>query len=164
MLELNHEDADEPGADIKVTIGPSVDESDFEKPDEGSKRPKYPDEVWNGTPYGEFADYCTKGNFIPKRFFSESLRTVVGAVVGAQLFTDYQGVNPRAFTVLIGPPGSGKGTAITAARSFMECDTESQRSTCEKPLLWADSNDPTIGGGRRGTSALTLLVRRAHLD
>jgi hypothetical protein len=97
--------------------------------------------VWKGTAYGDFADYCTDGNFIPKRFFSEALRTVIGAVLGGQLSTDYQGVNPRVYTVLIGPPGSGKGTAITAARQFVECEFDSQRRTSESPLIWEDAHD-----------------------
>lgn len=126
-----------------VTLSRSADLSpdDFE-PEETTTRPVYPDQVWKGTPYGDFADYCAAGNFIPKRFFSEALRSVVGAVVGCQLSTDYQGVNPRAYTVLIGPPGSGKGTAITAARQFVECEFDSQRRSSERPLLWDDAHDP----------------------
>lgn len=126
-----------------VTLDKSVELSpdDFE-PTETPTRPVYPDEVWKGTAYGDFADYCAAGNFIPKRFFSEALRTVVGAVVGGQLSTDYQGVNPRVYTVLIGPPGSGKGTAITAARQFVECEFDSQRRSSERPLLWDDAHDP----------------------
>ncbi len=68
---------------------------------EAMPRPKYPDEVWDGTPYGEFADLCTEGNFIPKKFFSESL-TVVGAVVGDRLTCPITGVNPRSYTIIIG--------------------------------------------------------------
>jgi hypothetical protein len=49
--------------------------------------------------------------------------------------------NPRAYTVLIGPPGSGKGTAITAARQFVECEFDSQRRSSESPLLWEDAHD-----------------------
>jgi len=136
----------EPGADVQVVLGSgtvsvTVDPEDFE-PEQETNVPVYPDEVWNGTPYGDFADYCTGGNYIRKRFFTESLRTVVGAVVGGQLSTDYQGVNPRAFTVLLGPPGSGKGTAITAARQFIECEFDSQRRSSERPLLWDDAHDP----------------------
>lgn len=78
---------------------------------EAMPRPKYPDEVWDGTPYGEFADLCTEGNFIPKKFFSESLRTVVGAVVGDRLTCPITGVNPRSYTIIIGPPQCGKGTS-----------------------------------------------------
>lgn len=129
------------GPEVAVSVSVTVDPDDFEAP-EDTTTPVYPDDVWKGTPYGDFADYCSEGNFIRKRFFSESLRTVVGAVVGGQLTTDYQGVNARAYTVLIGPPGSGKGTAITAARKFMECDVDSQRCSSERPLLWADNHDP----------------------
>ena len=130
MALQNNEDTEEPGADVEVVLGSgnvsvTVTPEDFEEP-EHTTTPVYPDDVWKGTPYGDFANYCSEGNFIRKRFFSESLRTVVGAVVGGQLTTDYQGVNARAYTVLIGPPGSGKGTAITAARQFVECDVDSQ--------------------------------------
>jgi len=144
MLRLNGEFKPEPGADPVVVLGSKVqaiDADEFEVVGT-TARPVYPDSVWKGTPYGEFADYCTDGNFIPKRFFSEALRTVVGSVVGGQLSTDYQGVNARAYTVLIGPPGSGKGTAITAARRFVEGDFDSQTRTSERPLLWDDSHDP----------------------
>jgi hypothetical protein len=123
--------------DPQVTIGGKPEFEDVES----VVRPIYPDSVWDGTPYGEFADYCVDGNFIPKRFFSEALRTVVGSVAGNQLSTDYQGVNARAYTVLIGPPGSGKGTAITAARQFVECEFDSQTRSSERPLLWSDMHN-----------------------
>jgi hypothetical protein len=109
---------------------------------EDTPRPEYPDGVWNGTPYGDFADYCTGGTFIRKRFFTEAIRTVVGAVVGNQLCADIQGVSARAYTVLIGPPGSGKGTAVTAAQSAVECVFDSQSRSSEHPLLWPDMHDP----------------------
>lgn len=124
----------------QAVLGKKPEPDEFEDV-ESVARPVYPDSVWTGTPYGEFADYCASGNFIPKRFFSEALRTVVGAVAGGQLSTDYQGVNARAYTVLIGPPGSGKGTAITAARQFAEGDFDSQTRTSERPLLWNDMRD-----------------------
>jgi len=128
----------------KVVLGrqePEAEAADFEDV-ESTARPVYPNDVWKGTLYGDFADYCAEGNFIPKRFFSEALRTVVGAVVGDQLTTDYQGVNARAYTVLIGPPGSGKGTAIAAARRFVEGEFDSQTRSDERPLLWDDAHDP----------------------
>jgi hypothetical protein len=124
-----------------VTVGKPAPEPDEFEDVESVARPVYPDSVWHGTPYGEFADYCAEDNFIPKRFFSEALRTVVGAVAGGQLSTDYQGVNARAYTVLIGPPGSGKGTAITAARQFVEGNFDSQTRTSERPLLWNDMHN-----------------------
>jgi hypothetical protein len=147
MRLQNGENTPEPGAGPTVSFGSgnvsvTLDADDFEAPAEDTARPVYPDDEWKGTPYGDFADYCSNGNFIPKRFFSEALRTVVGAVVGGQLSTDYQGVNPRSDTVLIGPPGSGKGTAITAARQFVECEFDSQRRSSERPLLWDDAHDP----------------------
>lgn len=146
MKTLHSESEREPGADVPLVLGSgnvsvTFDADDFEEA-EPTTRPVYPDDVWAGTPYGDFANYCAESNFIPKRFFSEALRTVVGAVVGGQLSTESQGVHARAFTVLIGPPGSGKGTAITAARQFMECDVDSQRCSSERPLLWDDARNP----------------------
>jgi hypothetical protein len=135
----------EPGADLVILLGSGktsvVNPDDFEAV-ENTARPVYPDSVWDGTPYGEFADYCTAGNFIPKRFFSEAIRTVVGGVLGDQLTAGQQGVHARSYTVLIGPPGSGKGTAITAARQFVACEFDSQRRSSERPLLWEDNHDP----------------------
>src|ERR1035441_7832505 len=48
-------------------------------------RPVYPLEVWEGTVYGDFGKACSARNYIPQKFFIESLRTVVGAIVGEQL-------------------------------------------------------------------------------
>jgi hypothetical protein len=144
MQRLHGDFKREPGVDPVVVFGSraqAVDADEFEVVG-NTARPAYPDSVWAGTVYGEFADYCADGNYIPKRFFSEALRTVVGSVVGGQLTTDYQGVNARAYTVLIGPPGSGKGTAITAARQFVEGDFDSQTRSSERPLLWDDAHDP----------------------
>ena len=41
-------------------------------------RPVYPLEVWEGTVYGEFGAACSARNFIPPKFFIESLRTSSG--------------------------------------------------------------------------------------
>jgi hypothetical protein len=101
----------------------------------------YPDSEWDGTMYGDFADYCSAGTYIVKRFFTEALRTVVGAVVGSRLSSNVQGVNPRSFSALIGPPGSGKGTAITAAYDFIMGEFDGQTRSGETPLLWKSMAD-----------------------
>jgi len=78
----------------------------------------YPADVWNGTIYGDFADCCTQDNKIPKEAFIESLKTVVGAIVGDRLQSDGQKVHPRQYTLLVAPVGAGKDTAIDAAMSL----------------------------------------------
>src|SRR6202034_3917578 len=57
----------------------------------------YPVDVWNGTIYGEFAECCTQDNKIPKEAFIESLKTVMGAVVGDRLTSDGQKIHPRQY-------------------------------------------------------------------
>ena len=74
--------------------------------------PKYPIEVWDGTAYGEFAELCGQGNNIPREFFIEALKTVTGAILNDRLASRIKGGNPRFYTVIIGPAGCGKGTAI----------------------------------------------------
>ena len=81
-------------------------------------RPRYPDGVWDGTLYGEFADLCARDNFIPRKFFSESLRTVTGSIVGDCLSCTLDGVNPRAYTIKIAGPGAGKGTSDDRVRQL----------------------------------------------
>jgi hypothetical protein len=85
---------------------------DADTDEEGAPRPLYPDEIWDGTPYGEFADLCSAGNYVPKKFFSEGLRAVVGAIVGDRLSCPSDGGIARAFVILISPPGIGKGTTF----------------------------------------------------
>lgn len=92
-------------------------DNDADAPD-AIPRPKYPDHVWNGTAYGDFADICSEGNYIPKKFFSESLRTVTGSIVGDRLSCPVYGANPRAFTIKIAGPGSGKGTSEDRVREL----------------------------------------------
>lgn len=103
-------------------------------------RPVYPDHVWNGTAYGEFADLCAAGNYVPKKFYAEALRTAVGAVISSQLSSDRDGVNPRCYTVLIGTPGSGKGTALDRVREFFNERWDGLQRT-EAPLMWADPKE-----------------------
>lgn len=99
-------------------------------------RPKYPDAVWDGTFYGEFADMCSAGNFVPKKFFSEALRTVVGAIVGNRLTCTVDGANARCYTILICPPGGGKGTACDRVRELFSERWEGLKTSAEPPLLF----------------------------
>ena len=102
---------------------------------ERGKRPVYPDAVWSGTFYGEFADLCSADNYVPKKFFSEALRTAVGAIMGAQVTTTVTGGNPRMYTILIGPPGSGKGTACEYLMQLFDERWDGLKRT-EAPLLY----------------------------
>jgi len=112
-------------------------------------RPVYPDSVWAGTFYGEFADLCSAGNYIPKKFFSEALRTAVGAIVGNRLSTNITGGNARAYTIIIGPPGSGKGTACEHLMRLFDERWEGTKRT-EAPLLYyADGPWNSRGIGAR---------------
>jgi hypothetical protein len=88
---------------------------------EGSETPRYPLEIWNGTDYAEFAEICSRDNYIPPEFLIEALKTVTGAVVGNQLSVpDIEGALPRFYTVLMGGAGSGKGTSISWASGIFK--------------------------------------------
>lgn len=103
---------------------------------EAIARPDYPDSVWEGTFYGEFADMCSRGNFVPKKFFSEALRTVVGAVVGNRLTCPVDGANARSYTILITNPGGGKGTACDRVRDLFAERWEGLKYSAQSPLLF----------------------------
>lgn len=117
---------------------PGVIQTDTEDAEELSPapRPKYPDDVWDGTPYGEFANLCTRDNYVPKKFFTESIRTVVGAVVGNQLTCSTDGTNSRAYTILITSPGGGKGTACERVMQLFKSQWEGLTVSVEPPLLF----------------------------
>ena len=71
----------------------------------------YPHWVWQNTLYQEFADFCGKGNLIPKELFIESARTYFGAICGHR-FSPQEG---RFYTFLLSKAGGlGKGTAMRA--------------------------------------------------
>jgi len=106
---------------------------------QAAPRPAYPDVVWDGTPYGEFADLCARDNYIPKKFFTESIRTVTGSIVGRQLRGDLDGLIARAFTVLITPQGGGKGTACERVTDLYRSPWASQTVSVEPPLLFGKS-------------------------
>lgn len=146
---------DEPVAVIggaSAAVSSVVDETEDAEPLKDEVRPRYPDEVWAGTVYGDFADLCTVGNYIPKRFFSESMRCVVGALVGDRLqCTSIDGVNPRTYTIKIAPPGSGKGTSDAAVRRFFMEERWDGLKRTEAPLLWAEED--AIAWQSRGVGA-----------
>jgi len=105
---------------------------------ETQARPVYPDSAWRGTAYADFADLCTTDNAIPRKFFIESIRTAVGAIVGDRLGTNQDGVNPRAYTIFVAPPQKGKGTSISRVQDLFSQAWEGLRTSQEPPLLFAD--------------------------
>jgi hypothetical protein len=128
-----------PQPDPVITIGKpaEVDTSRDTPPPEKQPRPLYPLEVWKDTAYGEFGSLCSKGNLVPPKFFIESFRTVIGAVVGDRLRSDIHGVHARAFTIRIAPQGTGKGTSDDFTRSFFTQEWDGLVRTGESPLIWA---------------------------
>lgn len=101
-------------------------------------RPVYPDGAWAGTAYAEFAELCTRDNPVPPKFYIESLRTAVGAVMGDRLRCPLDAVNPRAYTIFIAPPQKGKGTSISRVQELFKERWDSLVRT-ELPLLFTDT-------------------------
>jgi hypothetical protein len=97
--------------------------------------PIYPMHVWDGTVYKDYADAVGAGNYIPREFFVEALKTVTGAVVGNNLKCSKYEVNPRFYTVLLAPSQGGKGTAIGWAQEFYK-NVQSRGGAYFGPLLW----------------------------
>jgi hypothetical protein len=84
----------------------------------------YPAEIYDDTLAGEFAERCTKGNFIAKELFIESFLTVLGAVVGNQLRGDQKGMFARQYLIAVAPPQHGKDVAIDEAQEVFRAESE----------------------------------------
>jgi hypothetical protein len=131
---------DEAPSSAKITFGGGTPVSaqggaeDAEVPP-AKPRPRYPEEDWKDTFYWEFADLCTRDNYIPKKFFIEAIRTVTGALVGNQLRGTLDGVIARLYTVLITTPGGGKGTALERVLQLFCSAWESETSSVERSML-----------------------------
>jgi hypothetical protein len=93
----------------------------------------YPLDVWDGTAYGDYARICGTGNYIAREFFVESLKTVVGAVVGDQLRLD-SCIGPRFYSVLLMGGGKGKSTAFQNAEKFIGKELLYTRGTKPKHI------------------------------
>jgi hypothetical protein len=129
---------------------------------------RYPIEVWDGTLYGEFASICTRNNFMPKEFFAEALKAVVGSVVGDKLsITNVDGSNPRFFTALLGLPSIGKNTVISWTTDLFNASpsdpvTKELNFNTELPsrLLWhpQDVAEP-IGACKARVSSASGLAK-----
>jgi hypothetical protein len=108
----------------------------------------YPIDAWKGTLYYDYAELCGQGNYIPREYFVESLKTAVGAISKGMFITNVEGGTPRFYTVLIGSPSAGKNTAISWAVSmFGDAKvTDTKYLTCR--LLWNPQEmvtDKTLG-------------------
>jgi len=82
--------------------------------------PFYPYAVWLGTVYYDFAKAASADNFVSVAFFIEGAMTYAGAVLYNQLACYADEVTPRLFTVLLAPPGVGKGTTYRRIHQLFE--------------------------------------------
>lgn len=80
---------------------------------------EYPYWCWNGTLYEDFATVCGENNVVPKEYFIESVKTVVGAICGHRFFP-HKAPNQesRFYSILVGPGGCGKSSATRWARDM----------------------------------------------
>jgi hypothetical protein len=120
---------------------------------------RYPLEVWNGTAYQEYADRCSEGNFMPKEFHIEAMKTVVGSIAGGQMKVAGEGAgrSPRFYTVLMAQPGIGKNTAIDdfLSQFFHEPSEEGLIVYNPRSLLWTPQHDQQRQGWRRIGTCVT---------
>ena len=75
----------------------------------------YPLWAWEGTAYADFAEVCGRGNYIPKEFLIEALKTAIGGAAGHLLGIERSDVEARFYTVLLANAGTGKSTALNWA-------------------------------------------------
>jgi hypothetical protein len=82
-------------------------------------RPRYADEVWEGTIAYEFARLCTAHNNIPAKLFIEAFRPFLAAAWGDRVRGPYRGMeSARALTAILAPAGKGKGEATRTSDDF----------------------------------------------
>lgn len=99
--------------------------------------PKYPLDAWEGTIYYEFAKRASTDNFIAPEFFVEGAMTYAGAVTANRLICTHEEITARLYTVLLAPPGTGKGTTFRRmrrlfpdSRLFAQADKENLPHPC----------------------------------
>lgn len=111
--------------------------------------------VWGGTLYDEFAETSRKGNNIPYEFLVESMKTVMGAVVGSNLtaqgeYGAIEGAIPRFYTVMITDGQGGKGTSIKYALNAFKV-RDSKGLVISQSPIWPGEADPSenrwVGSG-----------------
>lgn len=97
----------------------------------------YPMWAWEGTLYEEFADACAVGNHIPRRFFVESVKTVVGAICGHRLqLPEDSSMESRFYTILLTDKG---GTGKSTVRNWT-------RRLFDGTGLMRNNNNEPVGG------------------
>lgn len=121
---------DVPPPEPKVVIGAQVRQPLLVA--EKTARPVYPDAVWDGTIFGDFADIVCRGNFIPRKFVAESFRILTGAIAGDQVTCGLAGVRLREYLTCIGEPQAGKSWALDCSQWFY---TKQAGTTLFEPLL-----------------------------
>lgn len=85
---------------------------------EKQARPVFPDDAWEGTVFGQFADIVCRGSYMRKRLASESFRAITGAIVGDQVTCGIAGVRMREYHAIIANRQSGKSYALDCAVNF----------------------------------------------
>lgn len=101
-------------------------------------RPVFPDEAWDGTIFGSFADIVCRGNFIRKRLASESFRAITGAIAGDQVTCGVAGVRLREYHAIIANRQSGKSYALDCVTSFY---TKVSTRNLFEPMLMLDGGN-----------------------
>lgn len=97
---------------------------EFAEPEEAAQAVAYPVDIFAGTLAGEFAERCTKGNYIAPELFIEGFLTVLGAVVGNQLRGDRKGMFARQYTIAVAPPQHGKDVANDESQEVFRAEAE----------------------------------------
>lgn len=105
------------------------------------------DTLGDGTLYGEYAEALSEGNYIPKEFHIEAIKTAVGAIAGNQLYGDRKGMeSARQYCVLVGQIGGGKGTAIRGATDLFKFNFENVGSgEGDADFIWSAGKKPKWG-------------------
>jgi hypothetical protein len=112
---------DTPAVELSTPVETSDDVEVVEELDASLRAtplPRYPIEVWEDTLYLEFAKRAALGNFVPPEFFVEGAMTYAGAMCADNLHGLSEEITPRMYTVLLAPPGIGKGTTFRRIRRF----------------------------------------------
>ena len=81
---------------------------------------EYPYWAWNKTLYEEFANVCGVDNLVPKEYFIESAKTIVGAIAGHRVLPSRMPhQEARFYTILLSAHGGiGKSSAVKWAEEM----------------------------------------------
>jgi hypothetical protein len=104
---------------VEVTATPDVEVVEELDPKlKATPLPDYPLSVWEDTLYMDFAKRASAGNYVPLEFFIEGAMTYTGAMCADNLQGMAEEITSRMYTVMLAPPGIGKGTTFRRIRSF----------------------------------------------